>query len=1145
LIVAGDGNTSLGGNNSGGIIQHITGHGISLAGTQSPSFTNMNIQDTGGSGINGAGVTNFTFTNGTILNAGDASVGAGQSAHDSAIAFNGTNTGVGNNIAGTLTVTGNIITNAFYAGLDVESDAGTVTSANVSNNTITNPGFSGVTFSTTGTPTTAFSLNDADINNNNISSSGGNGIQISMGNGNVAASGAAAVAHAGFVTIDGAGRPVSDASHIISITGNLITLDNGVGSNATQAITVASTSASAGARTQINFEILNNGTVANPLGSSAIGTVILIGNNGYSDMAGVVNNSQIDASHTVDFGGGNGIAGGNGVGGAGTAWTPRLNLTVSNNVIKDTDGSGILLVNRATNGEAYFKINNNNVAVPLFLPGGFAEYGIRVDAGNNTAGEDSEVYLNIFGNVCAGGHDGGTGIGIRKQGTVATTNDFGIFDAAGGPSLAASPTNTDVVNFINALNPSAVGGTLIISGSNYLRDTTLAPALLFAPTAPVDVAPITPNHPTIPSNPPVIVIAPDVPPAVMPRPTAPLLPVIVDDGILSQADLDLLVSAATARWAATGVSAEQLDALLGTSFTIEDLPGWYLGEASPGHATLDVNAAGNGWFIDPTPMTDGDVAAGHIDLLTTIMHEMGHQLGLGDSYLPADRDRLMYGYLTLGERRLPATGQAIGADPHAHDGEIGPDFLFTPINVGTLTFGTTIRIRFTAQIANPLVGVGSVSNQGTVSGGNFASVPTDDPDAGLPGAQPTVTPVQPATPNAPDLQSASDSGASNADNITNVANPVFDVTGADAAATVELLREGVVVASRTGPGTITDTGAPAGNRTYTVRQRFGVNGINSDSPAGLGVTIDRTAPAAPGAPDLQTASDTGVLTTDNVTKVNNATFDTTTGIETAAAVELLRGGVNVVGSRTGAGAISSSAAADGDWSYTLRQTDVAGNVGAQSAALNVRIDTVAPTLTTTPVFNYQTGHSILYSFNELLTNTFSPPTVALQHLGTLAFVPDGNKNVTFLNIDISLGFNPILADGNYRATITGSLTDTAGNAFAGSTLDFFVLAGDANRDRSVDFNDLVALAQNYNTTGKTFSTGDFNYDAKVDFEDLVLLAQRYNTTLSPPAVAAAGVADAELLAVRPGANRRVFNAVVPVRKPAPPPEMRRAANASR
>ena len=69
-----------------------------------------------------------------------------------------------------------------------------------------------------------------------------------------------------------------------------------------------------------------------------------------------------------------------------------------------------------------------------------------------------------------------------------------------------------------------------------------------------------------------------------------------------------------------------------------------------------------------------------------------------------------------------------------------------------------------------------------------------------------------------------------------------------------------------------------------------------------------------------------------------------------------------------------------------------------------------------------------------------------------------------------------------------------------------MLAGDANRDRTVNFNDLVALAQNYNTSGKTFSTGDFNADGGVDFQDLVLLAQRYNTTLPPPPAAASSPA---------------------------------------
>lgn len=53
--------------------------------------------------------------------------------------------------------------------------------------------------------------------------------------------------------------------------------------------------------------------------------------------------------------------------------------------------------------------------------------------------------------------------------------------------------------------------------------------------------------------------------------------------------------------------------------------------------------------------------------------------------------------------------------------------------------------------------------------------------------------------------------------------------------------------------------------------------------------------------------------------------------------------------------------------------------------------------------------------------------------------------------------------------------------------------GDANVDKKVDFNDLVAVAQHYNQqTDATWALGSFNGDGKVDFNDLVLLAQNYN-----------------------------------------------------
>jgi hypothetical protein len=82
----------------------------------------------------------------------------------------------------------------------------------------------------------------------------------------------------------------------------------------------------------------------------------------------------------------------------------------------------------------------------------------------------------------------------------------------------------------------------------------------------------------------------------------------------------------------------------------------------------------------------------------------------------------------------------------------------------------------------------------------------------------------------------------------------------------------------------------------------------------------------------------------------------------------------------------------------------------------------------------------------------------------------------------------------------------AGGTFLGQTADADsilvrqTLAGDANLDGGVDFNDLVHLAQSYNTavSGTTDSwwfNGDFTYDGLVDFNDLVKLAQNYNTAL--------------------------------------------------
>ena len=77
-----------------------------------------------------------------------------------------------------------------------------------------------------------------------------------------------------------------------------------------------------------------------------------------------------------------------------------------------------------------------------------------------------------------------------------------------------------------------------------------------------------------------------------------------------------------------------------------------------------------------------------------------------------------------------------------------------------------------------------------------------------------------------------------------------------------------------------------------------------------------------------------------------------------------------------------------------------------------------------------------------------------------------------------------------NVTTYGSLTVDASAVLIRSTI-----GGDTNLDLTVNFTDLVSLAQNYNGTNKQWFDGDFNYDGAVNFSDLVTLAQNYNASV--------------------------------------------------
>jgi Ca2+-binding RTX toxin-like protein len=119
-----------------------------------------------------------------------------------------------------------------------------------------------------------------------------------------------------------------------------------------------------------------------------------------------------------------------------------------------------------------------------------------------------------------------------------------------------------------------------------------------------------------------------------------------------------IVDAAIERWVqALDLDAGQVVDLYAVDFQITDFAGLTLGLADKETILIDADAAGYGWFVDDTPEDDVEFAdgssdaAGKMDLLTVVMHEIGHVLGYDDA--AEDADTLMSATLDPGERVNP------------------------------------------------------------------------------------------------------------------------------------------------------------------------------------------------------------------------------------------------------------------------------------------------------------------------------------------------------------------------------------------------------------------------------------------------------------------------------------------------------------
>jgi hypothetical protein len=133
---------------------------------------------------------------------------------------------------------------------------------------------------------------------------------------------------------------------------------------------------------------------------------------------------------------------------------------------------------------------------------------------------------------------------------------------------------------------------------------------------------------------------------------------------ISTGDLNGIVQAALGRLQQAGVSADIVSRLATVTALIQPLAPGQLGSAWVGQNTivLSPDGAGHGWFVDPTPYQDeefasgtafaGSPAAGREDLLTTVLHELGHIAGIADD----SGSTLMLDALPAGTRRTDALG---------------------------------------------------------------------------------------------------------------------------------------------------------------------------------------------------------------------------------------------------------------------------------------------------------------------------------------------------------------------------------------------------------------------------------------------------------------------------------------------------------
>jgi hypothetical protein len=683
--------------------------------------------------------------------------------------------------------------------------------------------------------------------------------------------------------------------------------------------------------------------------------------------------------------------------------TSNLIVQVDNNTVSNINGTEdtqIDVQSRFQSARADVTITRNTVTGE---PTGVA--GINIISGSSTAGESNITCADVGGNGLGNNVTNAAGNTLRgfrvRNSDLSNTNRLYLAGFTSDTAttwinrgnLPASSTEVAVSVTGTGVLPSAPPGGVC-------RQVDTPSDFLLAGEGGVEARRMSAATKSTERTGSAAFVQESGSPVVAAMPSNPALAATADRPDLSQEQLDRAVAEAISTWTASGLTDDQIATLRALVFEVADLSGQHLGEAHAGRIRVDRDAGGDGWFVEDDAReeapfrnevsatrryTDPTAApAGRMDLFTAILHEMGHALGLDDTYSGSDRDKLMYGFLTKGERRLPGRGQAAGAVPAA-DGTRA-HFLSAPVNIGTLPPGKSVKIVYSVTVGPISGNPQQVSSQGTVSGSNFSSVPTSDAVAGS-GATNTLLAIAPA------------------------------FTSADAT---------TFTVGTAGSFNVTANGAPAPSYSHTGTLPSGVTfsaaGVLSGTPAaGTGgsypVTITANNGIAPNATQsfTLTVNQPAAITSANATTFTVGTAGTftvtTTGFPKPALAQgsTLPSGVTFVDNGDGTATLSGTPAAGtgGTYPFTITGANGVGSNATQNFTLTVN---EAPAITSANTTTFTVGMTGSFTVTK---SGFPAPTLSMT--GTL---PSG---VTFTPGSGELSGTPAAGTGgSYPVTFTAS-----------------------------------------------------------------------------------------------------------------------------